>query len=51
MIRSVKNDPLSVIRADLTRTAVNIAKLGYNLEIKKQLAEIAGRLRKLAEGP
>ncbi len=49
MIRSAKNDPLSVIRGDLTRTAVNIAKFGYNLEIKKQLVEIAGRLRKLAE--
>ena len=49
MIRSDKKDPLSAIRADLTRAAVNISKHGYNPELKKQLGEIAGRLRQLSE--
>ncbi len=48
MIRSDKKDPLSVIRADLNRAAVQISRYGHTAEVKKQLREIAERLQKLA---
>ncbi len=49
MIRADKRDPLSVIRAELSSLALNVAKNGYNAGVKGKLRDMAARLQELAE--